>query len=456
MKNFLLVFTLLFLFVSASIARTYRVLFLGNSLTYVNNVPDLLAQIALSHGDTIIWDSNTPGGHKILQHSTNPVSLTKISDRKWDIVIIQAQSQETAFPDGQLDVEIYPPAKFLTDSIHRNNICTRVLFYMPAGWKYGDNLNCAALPDICTYDGQFARIRQTHLNIADSMDAGIIPSGISYRRSRAIDSTIDLWSSDYVHPSIFGSYLTALNMYAAITKQSTLGTSYAPSGVGSTAATYLQGIADTVVLDSMDTWKLNRVFVNDSVGFHVIWNEIGYLNTYGFTLKNERVNSDSFYYIIHINFRAYASGESDYNLDTVLGLSAYSDSIIFMFNDTIHFCHDDFYRVSQIHISACGIDTISLRSDIGCEGINELQSASPFNIYPNPAINDFMIEQMYDFNEKYDIEIRNMNGELMLRSNLDNNGKKLMDIKSLPCGVYLLRLYNEKESYTKKLLINQK
>ena len=456
MKKKLILLLLPFLFVSTIFARTYRVLYLGNSLTYVNNVPDLVAQIALSHGDTIIWDSNTPGGHTLLQHSTNPVSLTKINDRKWDFVIIQAQSQETAFPDGQLDTDIYPPAKFLTDSIHRNNACTRVLFYMPAGWKYGDNMNCPGFPDICTYDGQFARIRQTHLNIADSMDAGIIPSGISYRRSRAMDSTIDLWYTDNVHPSIFGSYLTALNMYAAITKQSTLGTSYAPSGVGSTAASYLQGIADTVVLDSLDTWKLNGVFVNDSVGFHVIWNEIGYRNTYGFTLKNDRVNSDSLYYIIHIRFRAYAVGDSDYNLDTLLGLSTYSDSIIFMFNDTIHFCHDEVYTVSQIHISPCSIDTISLESNIICEGINDLQSASPFNIYPNPATNEFMIEQMYDFNKKYGIEIRNMNGELMLRSNLDNNGKKLIDIKSLPCGVYLLRLYNEKESYTKKLLINQK
>ena len=449
MKNFLLVFTLLFLFVSASIARTYRVLFLGNSLTYVNNVPDLLAQIALSHGDTIIWDSNTPGGHKILQHSTNPVSLTKISDRKWDIVIIQAQSQETAFPDGQLDVEIYPPAKFLTDSIHRNNICTRVLFYMPAGWKYGDNLNCAALPEICTYDGQFARIRQTHLNIADSIDAGIIPSGISYRRSRAIDSTIDLWSSDYVHPSIFGSYLTALNMYAAITKQSTLGTSYAPSGIGSTAATYLQGIADTVVLDSLDTWKLNRGFVNDSVGFHFTMNYVSpnpYAH-YGFTLYHDDFDADSFYYRINLRL----DDIDNYTLDTTIGMSTTSDSLVFLFNDTIQHCITD-YTISQIHISACNIDTIILRDFIICEGINDLASNLSFHVYPNPVTTAFTIEQVSANNKNYEIEITNMKGEVALSSSL-NEIKKTVNVESLQRGIYLLRIFNEKESYTHKLVI---
>lgn len=450
MKNLFIVLVLLFLYITSSIARTYRVLYLGNSLTYVNNVPDLVAQIALSHGDTIIWDSNTPGGHKILQHSTNPVSLTKISDRNWDIVIIQAQSQETAFPDFQLDTEIYPPAKFLTDSIHRNNICTRVLFYMPAGWKYGDNLNCAALPEICTYDGQFARIRQTHLNIADSMDAGIIPSGISYRRSRAIDSTINLWSSDNVHPSIFGSYLTALNIYAAITKQATLGTIYAPSGIGSTTTTYLQGIADTVVLDSLDKWKLNRVFVNDSVGFYLTMNRVwpSFYSHDGFTLYHDDFDTDSFYYRVQLSL----DDIDNYTLDTTIGMSTNSDSIIFLFNDTIQHCRTD-YTITQFHNSSCNIDTIVLRGYDVCEGLNDLPSNLSFNVYPNPVITAFTIEQVSAINKDFDIEITNMKGVLVLSTSLKDESKKTVNVESLQRGIYLLRIFNENESYTNKLVI---
>jgi len=432
-------------------ARTYHVLYLGNSLTYVNNVPDLVAQIAMSHGDTIIWDSNTPGGHKILQHSTNPVSLTKISDQKWDFVIIQAQSQETAFPDGQLDTDIYPPAKFLTDSVHRHYACSNVLFYMPAGWKYGDNLNCSGFPDICTYEGQFARIRQTHLNISDSMDASIIPSGVSYHHSRFIDSTIDLWSSDNVHPSIKGSYLTALNVYASITKNTTVGIAYMPSGVSSIEANFLQQITDRDVLDSFRTWKLDRVFIKDSVDFSANFLRLGFSyphEHYGFKINLDRINDDSLFYVIHID------NANDYYLDTVIGISRDSNSLSIYFGDTFTFCWEN-YLIKQIQMSSCSVDTITQFKNDVCEGINVTLHNNNFTIYPNPCHDYFILEDLRISQQNYKIEIQNMNGQVLIETELSSNeSKKEINIKSLSAGVYLLRLYNEKEIITKKIIVN--
>jgi len=42
---------------------TASVLFLGNSYTYVNNLPVLLENIATSLGDVVNQDSQTPGGY---------------------------------------------------------------------------------------------------------------------------------------------------------------------------------------------------------------------------------------------------------------------------------------------------------------------------------------------------------------------------------------------------------
>lgn len=47
--------------------RTRKVLFLGNSYTEVNNLPQIIANAALSAGDTMLFDSHTPGGYKLLQ-----------------------------------------------------------------------------------------------------------------------------------------------------------------------------------------------------------------------------------------------------------------------------------------------------------------------------------------------------------------------------------------------------
>ena len=51
--------------------HTKEVLFIGNSYTYANNLPDLLKQIALSFGDTLLHDSSTPGGATFNVHSTS-------------------------------------------------------------------------------------------------------------------------------------------------------------------------------------------------------------------------------------------------------------------------------------------------------------------------------------------------------------------------------------------------
>src|SRR5436189_5198274 len=73
---------------------SYRVLFLGNSYTAVNNLPQLVHDVALSAGDTLVFDSNTPGGYQLINHSTDATSQAKIMTGGWDYVVIQGQSQE--------------------------------------------------------------------------------------------------------------------------------------------------------------------------------------------------------------------------------------------------------------------------------------------------------------------------------------------------------------------------
>jgi hypothetical protein len=132
-------------------------------------------------------------------------------------------------------------------------------------------------------------------------------------------------------------------------------------------------------------------------------------------------------------------------------MSTTSDSIVFLFNDTIQHCITD-YTISQIHISACNIDTIIQRDFIICEGIHDLASNLSFHVYPNPVTTAFTIEQLSADNKNYGIEITNMKGEVALSSSL-NESKKTVNVESLQRGIYLLRIFNEKESYTHKLVI---
>src|SRR5687768_13694632 len=73
---------------------SHNVLFLGNSYTGVNNLPQLVHDVALSAGDTLAFDSYTPGGYQLVDHSIDVTSQNKIMTGGWDYVVIQGQSQE--------------------------------------------------------------------------------------------------------------------------------------------------------------------------------------------------------------------------------------------------------------------------------------------------------------------------------------------------------------------------
>ena len=249
-----------------------EVLFIGNSYTYANNLPSLIHEIALTFGDTLIHDSSTPGGATFNMHSTNTQTLNKISQQQWDYVVLQAQSQEPSFSPWQVSQETYPYAEILVDSIYANSICTEPLFFMTWGRKYGDQQNCQFYPPICTYLGMQQRLRESYLEMSFNANASCAPAGMAWKTSIALDSTIDLYTADYSHPSIYGSYLSACVFYASIFKKSPIGSSYWPSGIDSITAYNLQQIASSTVLDSLSSWnifKANFTYqqFNDSIYF---------------------------------------------------------------------------------------------------------------------------------------------------------------------------------------------
>ena len=249
-----------------------EVLFIGNSYTYYNNLPDLVNEIALSFGDTLMHESSTPGGSNFNAHSTNAQTLNKINQQQWDYVVLQAQSQELSFSPFQVASDSYPYAEILVDSIFANSSCTEPLFFMTWGRKYGDQSNCQFYPPICTYLGMQERLRESYLDMTFTHNTSCSPVGMAWKKSIEIDSTLNLYSSDNSHPSIYGSYLAACTFYSSIFKKSAVGSTYWPNAIDSASAYILQQIGSSTVLDSLGVWNVfNADFgfqqYNDSISF---------------------------------------------------------------------------------------------------------------------------------------------------------------------------------------------
>jgi hypothetical protein len=249
-----------------------EVLFIGNSYTYYNNLPDLVNEIALSFGDTLVHESSTPGGSNFNAHSTNIQTLNKINQQQWDYVVLQAQSQELSFSPFQVASDSYPYAEILVDSIFANSSCTEPLFFMTWGRKYGDQSNCQFYPPVCTYLGMQQRLRENYLDMSFLHNASCSPVGMAWKKFIEIDSTLNLYSSDNSHPSIYGSYLAACTFYSSIFKKSAVGSTYWPNAIDSASAYILQQIGSSTVLDSLGVWNVfNADFgfqqYNDSISF---------------------------------------------------------------------------------------------------------------------------------------------------------------------------------------------
>jgi hypothetical protein len=233
-----------------------KVLFIGNSYTAVNDLPGMVQQIALSLGDTVYKDSNTPGGYTFQLHSVNPTTVAKIKAQDWDYVVLQAQSQEPAFDPAQVAIDTYPYADSLVKFVHDNDSCSRVMFYMTWGRKKGDAANCPFYPVICTYEGMQYRLRQSYLEMAINNDVQVSPVGVTWRTIRQTDSTIELYQPDESHPSLAGTYVAACTFYCSIFHKSLIG-AHIPAGLDTADALYIQQIAASTVFDSLDIWNID-------------------------------------------------------------------------------------------------------------------------------------------------------------------------------------------------------
>ena len=89
-------------------------------------------------------------------------------------------------------------------------------------------------------------------------------------------------------------------------------------------------------------------------------------------------------------------------------------------------------------------------------GIEEVINNVVFKVYPNPNTGQFIVELNNLKNDDYQIEIRNIIGQLVLIENvteLSGNFYKQIVLTSKETGVYFISLSNEEEKITQKLVV---
>lgn len=258
MKKVFLFFFSFFLFFIEVHAQSCNVLFIGNSYTYVNNLPDMVSQMYAASGDSFDYTMSAPGGCTFQQHCS--VSLPYIQQGNWDYVVLQEQSQLPSFPIGQFMQESYPYAQQLCSLVRQYSPDAKIVFYMTWGRKNGDPQNGQNYPPLNTYEGMDSLLYARYMMMAADNGACVSPVGAVWHNIRDQYPDLELYQSDESHPSYFGSYVAACSFYTTFTGHNPLQIAWNGT-LDETTASIAKNAAKRVVFDSLSKW----CFVSDTV-----------------------------------------------------------------------------------------------------------------------------------------------------------------------------------------------
>ena len=387
------------------------ILFIGNSYTYVNDLPTVLKDLTVSKGDKLTYDSRTQGGATFSNHVSNASTYTAIQSKLWDFVTIQGQSQELSFPTSQVNTNSEPFIQRLADSIHKNNYCSQILMFMTWGRQNGD----PQWDSIATYQGMQERLTNTAVRMADSISASISPVGVAWKYIRDNHPAINLYTSDGSHPSFEGTYLAACTFYTSLFRKPSSGATYIGT-LDPTTAEILQEAADLTVLDSLERWNLHALSDQTIANFSYTIN----LNTVSFS--NNSIHGTTY----HWDF-----GDGQESSET---------------NPSNSYSTNGIYNVELIAIDSCDSDTITLEVVVSNLGINSI-SINKF-LLKNLANNQYSIES--SLNEEFESKVFDMNGKQMNTTNDMKND--VIDINNYPKGVYFIHVKNSESIQSFKII----
>ncbi len=200
---------------SQTTTKINRVLFVGNSYTGSNDLPNLTRNLAMSYGDTFEVFDRAPGGFTFANHCSSPDFFDQIRNGNFDAIILQEQSQLPSFPQSQVESQCFPYAKQIVDSIRAVNPKTRIVFYSTWGRQNGDAQNCASWPPVCSFQGMNELLRQRYIQMAKDNSCRVAPVTSVWRDLR--DTTpLSLYEPDGSHPSAVGSLVIAGVIYSTL------------------------------------------------------------------------------------------------------------------------------------------------------------------------------------------------------------------------------------------------
>ena len=180
----------------------HHVLFIGNSHTYYNYMPQMLSMLVKSEnrGFELTIDQCTGEGAGLEWHWKNVTTRNAIAEKPWDSIVLQDRS------GGPLeDPESFKKYAGLLDKEIRMQGASTLLFMTWANRSRPDTQKV---------------LTHAYRMTAHRLQAHLAPVGLAWEAARRMDPKIELYHRDSRHASPTGSYLAACVFYSVVFKTS--------------------------------------------------------------------------------------------------------------------------------------------------------------------------------------------------------------------------------------------
>jgi hypothetical protein len=174
----------------AAAAGPVRVLFIGNSLTAGNDLPQLVQAMAAAGGVRLEVESVTAGGFSLEDHWNGGAARKKLAESPWTFVVLQ--QGPSSLPESQTNLREWA-TKWAAEIRRRG---AKPALYMV--WPFEGQAN------------GFALVSKSYRSAAKSADARILPAGEAWQQALKRDPKSGLYVEDKLHPTPAGTYLAAL------------------------------------------------------------------------------------------------------------------------------------------------------------------------------------------------------------------------------------------------------
>ncbi|MDR9488356.1 DUF4886 domain-containing protein [Salibacter sp.] len=400
---------------------TLKVLFLGNSYTAYNNLPQLVSSLADADDKQLIYDSYTPGGTLLWNFANNEntaqqldtTAMHKIKSENWDFVILQEQSQVPTIDHYRYNF-MYPSVMKLKDSISHYTPCAKIMMFMTWGRQNGGQ-QCSpdnyCSPDFVDFSHMQDSLESAYLGAAEAINACVAPVGIAWKNIIENTNTV-LHSTDQSHPNYRGSYLAACVFHAALWNSSPVGNTFT-GNLNNTEANSLQTSADSTVFDAFSKWNLDAYEVTADFNFNVFHDSVAFTNL---SQSRSPVN--------------YYWDFGDGNIDTVK-----TPTHIYTSNGS--------FTVRLIADYCSSRDTTEKTINISTTKSVEHHFKENFEIFPNPATSNLVIHNNGTKKGTVKIELMNTLGQIVITRRETTAQNINISLNDLPAGFYIVSIRDE-------------